>query len=281
MKEFFESFRFKIILCILALLIGMMLYAVTQGGKIIFPSKVLSTITSPVTKASNAISDKVSKNINMLINSKKNYDENKKLKRELAEVYKEIIDNEDNKKEISELRKFLGIKEDNEQYSLSRPCNITGRITNDPFKSFTIDQGTKQGISLYDPVVTAEGLVGVIISVADNYSTVRTLLSAQPLSVSAVCVETGDLGYVEGSVTTAKDGLTKLVLTTDTTEMKPGDIIKTSGDSGLFPNNYPIGTVQSVGIEPSGLLASAVIQPIVDPNEVTSVMVILDLGEGE
>ncbi|GHU54005.1 hypothetical protein FACS1894132_07820 [Clostridia bacterium] len=279
MREFLDSFRFKIILCILALLIGMMLYSITKGGQVIGVSKVLNAITSPVMKASNSISHKVSKNIDMLLNSKKNYDENKKLKKDLADAYKNIIDYEDKKKEILELRKFVGIKEKNEKYQLSDPCNITGRVTNDPFKSFTIDKGSKNGIKLHDPVVTGDGLVGVIVSVSDSYATVRTILSAQTLSISVVCVETGDIGFVEGSVTTAKDSLTKMVLTKVEHAIKTGDIITTSGDSKLFPHNYPIGIVQSVGIEPSGLLAYAIVKPLVDPLTITSVMVILDLGD--
>jgi rod shape-determining protein MreC len=214
----------------------------------------------------------------MFLNSKKNYEENKKLKNDLAEAYKNIIDYEDKKQEILELRKFVGIKEKNEEYTLSNPCNIIGRVTNDPFKSFTIDRGSKDDIRLYAPVVTGEGLVGVIVSVGENSSVVRTIISAQPLSVSAVCVETGDIGFVEGTVATAKEGLTKMVLTKTDHTVKPGDIIKTAGDSELFPANYPIGIVQSTGIEPSGLLAYAILKPIVDPNEITSVMVILDLG---
>ena len=43
-------------------------------------------------------------------------------------------------------------------------------MTNDPYGTFVIDRGSNDGIKLYDPVVTSEGLVGVIVEVANSYA---------------------------------------------------------------------------------------------------------------
>lgn len=278
MKEFFGTVKFKIILAILALLFGMMLYSVTQGGVVNGASEMFGKALSPVQKLSNSITHKITKNIDMLMNADKYYKENQKLKTEIADLYQQLIDYEDKKVEIDELRKFIGIKEQHAEYQLSPPCTVIGRTMNDPFKSFTIDKGSKDGISVYDPVVTGDGLVGIVSEVADTYSTVKTVLNARSMSVGAICVETQDTGIVEGAVSEALKGKTRMVLINKDNTIKPGNLIKTSGDSGLFPQDYPIGIVESVAVDSSGLTSYAVIKPIVDISNVTAVMVITDLG---
>ena len=48
MGDFFKSVKFKIILCILALLVGIMIYSVTQDGVSIASSNFLGSIFKPV-----------------------------------------------------------------------------------------------------------------------------------------------------------------------------------------------------------------------------------------
>lgn len=74
-------------------------------------------------------------------------------------------------------------------------------MTNDPYGTFVIDRGSNDGIKLYDPVVTSEGLVGVIVEVANSYATVRTLLHPD-LSIGGLCVESRDTGIIEGALLT-------------------------------------------------------------------------------
>jgi rod shape-determining protein MreC len=276
-KEFFESFKFKVILCIIALLFGMMIFAVTKNGNMVGIQRGFVFVVEPLAKLSNSISHSVSKKLDMLVNAEKYYNENQQLKEKLSDAYEMLIEYADAKKEISELRKFIGIKEQNAEYLLSPPCKVIGRTANDPFKSFIIDRGTTDGIKIGDPVVTGAGLVGVITEISESQASVRTLLSAQPLSVPAICSETGDIGFVQGSVTCAFDGTTKFTLTKLENSMSVGNIIKTSGESRYFPANTPIGIVEEIGIEDSGLLSYAIIRPIVSPNDVTSVMVIISM----
>ena len=55
-------------------------------------------------------------------------------------------------------------------------------------------------------------------------------------------------------------------------------IMITSGSSGLFPKDYPIGTIQNIGFDSNGLSVCADIQPCVDPSRLTSVIVIIDFS---
>ena len=64
------------------------------------------------------------------------------------------------------MRQVIGLKEQFPDYVFSPPCAIIAKTTNDPFGSFIIDKGSDDDISLNDPVITADGLVGVVVKVS-------------------------------------------------------------------------------------------------------------------
>lgn len=280
MNQFFKSYRFKVIVFIAAFFLGVALYSVAKDGVVPQGSQVIGTILNPVKRFSNVISDKVSLVIDLFVNSEEYVEENRQLREHIADLNKRLVEYEDMKSEVEDLRKFIGIKEENEDYVLSPPCTVISRNANDPYGTFVIDRGSKDGIELYDPVVTSEGLVGVITEVAKSYATVRTILSPE-LSVGGLCVESRDTGIIEGSLTVAADGKCKMIYLDKSHSIKEGDLIITSGNSGQFPQGYIIGNVTETGIEDSGLTAYAIIEPAVNPNKVTNVMVITDFDRNE
>lgn len=278
MGQFFKSVKFKVILCIAGFFLGIALFSITKDGKTPLGSQALGAVFNPVRQFSNAISDKVELAIDLFLDSEKYVEENRQLREKISELNGRLIEYEDMKSEVEDLRKFIGIKEENEDFKLSPPCSIISRVMNDPYGTFVIDKGTKDGISLYDPVVTAEGLVGTIIEVAGTYSTVRTILSTE-LSIGGLCVESRDTGIVEGNLSYAEKGQCKMIYIDKENKIKKGDLIITSGNSGQFPQGYVIGNVTSVGIEESGLTSYAVIEPAVNPKEINNVMVIIDFND--
>ncbi|MGN0591298.1 rod shape-determining protein MreC [Ruminococcus sp.] len=280
MGGFFRSFKFKIILGILAVLLGVVLYAVTQGGNTTWLSQAFGTVFNPVRRAFSAVSDKIEEGVDTIINAQQYYDENQELRAQIGALNSQLVDYEDTKEELAELRKFLGIKEEHPDFVHSAPCHLISYVTNDPYGAFVIDRGREDGISVNDPVMTGEGLVGVITEVADSYATVRTVLSPD-LSIGAVCNRTKDTGIVEGNLHYAADGKTKMIYMDKAMTMQQGDLVITAGSSGLFPRGCVIGNVVETGMEESGLSAYAVIQPAVNLERITSVVVLLDFnGKG-
>ncbi|WP_295090927.1 rod shape-determining protein MreC [uncultured Ruminococcus sp.] len=280
MGGFFRSFKFKIILGVLAVLLGVVLYAVTQGGNTTWLSQAFGTVFNPVRQAFSAVSDKIEEGVDTIINAQQYYDENQELRAQIGALNSQLVDYEDTKEELAELRKFLGIKEEHPDFVHSAPCHLISYVTNDPYGAFVIDRGREDGISVNDPVMTGEGLVGVITEVADSYATVRTVLSPD-LSIGAVCNRTKDTGIVEGNLHYAADGKTKMIYMDKAMTMQQGDLVITAGSSGLFPRGCVIGNVVETGMEESGLSAYAVIQPAVNLERITSVVVLLDFnGKG-
>lgn len=282
MKGFLKSKKFKLILCILAFCIGIMIYAYTHKGYTTGFERAVNSLFNPIRSITWNIGDSISTKLDRFTNTDSAYDENKKLKSEIANYKQMEADYDSTKRELADLKKFMGIKDDNKDFVLSEPCKIIGYVTNDPYKSFYIDKGKEDGIEYYCPVVTSEGLVGIISEVSNDYSVVTTILSGD-ISVSAQASKSQQTGVITGSMEAISDNMTEMNhIEKKKNGIKNGEIVVTAQGSGIFPKGYLIGTVKNVKSSDSGLTNSATIEPAVDFNNISTVMCILDFdGKGK
>lgn len=279
MKDFFHTTKFKVLAALMLVILGVMIYSVTQGGYASDSASVFSVVFEPFQKLSTNISDKVTSTLDMLFNAEKYYKENAELKNTLNEIYNDIIDYDQISRENEQLRVLLGLKEEYNDYVFSAPCTVIARTTNDPYRSFTIDKGSNDGIAPYDPVITSTGLVGICYDVSRSTSKVRTLYSPKT-AVGATIVRSKAIGIIEGDYELTEEGCCRMNYISKTADLKVGDIVVTSG-SEIFPANQLLGTVREFGMEDSGLSQYAVIEPAIDPENVSTVFVITSFnGQG-
>ncbi|MGN0642235.1 MAG: rod shape-determining protein MreC [Huintestinicola sp.] len=274
MRDFFHSVKFKIIIALMAVLIGAMIYSVTTGGYASGSSYVFEMIFEPIRSLSSKISEKASTSLDMLINAEKYYNENQQLKEQLNDLYNQIIDYDKLAAENQELRTMLELKEEYSDYKFSPPCTVIARTTNDPYASFTIDKGAKDGIKPNDPVVTSDGIVGVCYEVSPATSKVRTLFSPKT-AVGVYSVRTKTEGICEGGYDLAAEGKIRMSYIDKDSDITAGDVIVSSGSTN-YPAGQLIGTVDEVIMEDSGLSKYAIITPVADPRTITTVFVITD-----
>ncbi len=272
MKELFRSVKFKIIICIFALVFGIMIYAAIAGDNIIFPRSVLETITQPFVTLGKTISDWTSDTIDTLVNARKYREENEHLKEMLADVYGQIIEKEKTDAENEQYRTILGIAEEHKDYEWSPPCSVIARNSSDIYNGFTIDRGSKDGISLYDPVFTSVGLVGIVGELADHYAVVETILSPD-VNVGVMTTDSKSIGVTENDAEYAASGYCLISYVSKDSTIKEGDVVVTSGSS-VFPENIVVGTIVSVYEDKNGLTRHAVIMPSEDLSKITQVFVI-------
>lgn len=277
MKDFLKGKVFKVIACVLALLVGIMIYQAASGGFASFPEALVGTFVTPVVKASSAISDNVAGFFNSIVHAKDIQNENKELRSELAEAYKNLSDYEKAKKENEQLKKVLGIKEQNPDYEMEA-ATVIGRDSAAAFGKFTINKGSLNKIEVNSPVITEDGLVGIITEVGPTYSVVTTILDPD-INVGIFNSRTQETGVVGGSAELYSKGRTKLKLLPRDTALVSGDIIETSGIGGLFPSGVLIGTVKTMGAENSGVSMYAEIEPIVDVMSVSDVVIVTDFSQ--
>lgn len=280
MKDFFHSVRFRILLCIAALLLGLMVCVAVSAGTQTVVEQVIGTVTYPFVSAANAISDGVTGLIDKLVNADKYKAENEELNAQLAEMYKSTMDYDNLLQENERLREMLGLSAKYEDFRFSEPCDVIARNANDIYGGFTVSKGSNSGISLGDPVITNIGLVGRVTSIAENYARVSTILDTQ-VNVGVYTTRAKTTGVLENTLEYAQKGQCLMNDILKDADIKEGDVIFTSGKSGLFPDDLYIGKVVSVYDDPNGFSKHAVIELSQDVRSVTTVFVITDFdGKG-
>ncbi|MGN0684418.1 MAG: rod shape-determining protein MreC [Oscillospiraceae bacterium] len=280
MKDFFHSVKFKILLCVAALLLGLMTCIAVSAGTQSGVEQIIGTITYPFVSLANAISDGVTGVIDKLVNADKYKSENEALNAELAEMYKSTMDYENLVLENERLREMLELRKKNEDFRFSEPCDVIARNANDICGGFTVGKGKNSGLSLGDPIVTSVGLVGRVTSIADNYARVTTILSPS-VNVGVYTTRGKATGVLENNLEYAQKGQILMSSILKEADIREGDIIFTSGKSGLFPDDLYVGKVLEVYDDPNGFSKHAVIEPAQDVRGVTSVFVITDFdGKG-
>ncbi len=279
MNDFFQSWKFKIIICIFALVFGFMISAAVEGGNIIFPQSIIETVTQPFSNFASSISDWVENTLDTLVNAQKYKSENEILRETLNEMYEQIRDKEKTDKENEQLREMLDIAKKNPDYEWSAPCSVIARNANDIYGGFTIDKGSKDNIELYDPVFTSIGLVGVVTELSSSYSVVTTILSPD-VTVGVITSESDTVGIIENDIRYAADGKCLMSYINKNSGISTGEVAVTSGGS-VFPSDLVVGTVAEVYDDSNGLTLHAVIEPMEDIYNVTEVFVVTSFeGQG-
>ena len=135
-----------------------------------------------------------------------------------------------------------------------------------------IDKGAKDGLLPGLAIVSSQGIIiGKIINVKSNLSEVY--LTTNPSCKLAATMQNQDKtsGIVQGEL-----GLTvKMEFIPQTEDIKIGDIVITSGLEQNIPPGLVIGKVTQVIKESNELWQSAVIEPLVDLDELIIVSVLL------
>jgi rod shape-determining protein MreC len=140
-----------------------------------------------------------------------------------------------------------------------------------------LDKGSAEGVKKGMSVVSAQGLVGRTLTVAEHYTKVLLLIDPQH-SVGARLTETGETGVMSGR--SLEDMRFEFI--DPNTVIKDGETVVTSGyDKGVYPPGIPIGRVSSVIEAPDGLSKTAFVQPVVDFSRLDVVLVLLESGPVE
>lgn len=279
MKEFFSSKIFKLFIALTIILFAFMLRATLTEGFSNVVSSIVGVVTTPIQKATSSFTDSVTEFLYKFVHINDIAEENQLLKDENRDLNEQMADYENIKHENETLKKDLGVKEQNPEWILEKAA-VVARDPAGRFYSFTIDKGYLDGISERDPVVTADGLVGIVSEVSPMFSKVITILDIS-LNVGCYNVRTRDVATISGEISLAQQGKTRMSLLPRESSSAKGDIIQTTGTSGLFPKDITIGKISEVQFEPHGTTLYAVVGPSTDVKNVKDVLVITSFkGQG-
>ncbi|MBQ6600597.1 MAG: rod shape-determining protein MreC, partial [Clostridia bacterium] len=174
---------------------------------------------------------------------------------------------------------MLGVKELNKDFVLEG-CNIIGADSMDLFSSIILDKGSNSDISVNDPVISGNYVVGIVKKVHPTFCVVETLLNPDT-KISAIESKSREIAYVTTNLEFSQKGSCILSGLSRTSSITPGGIIVTSGIGATYPKGLIIGTVSEVNESPFDLSSYAVIQPGVSLSQLEDVFVITEFsGQG-
>ena len=156
-------------------------------------------------------------------------------------------------------------------------AEVVGRPDGAFTQAIVIAAGSKNGIRLNDPVVNADGLVGVVTRVTSGTARVQ-LLTDEEAAASAIDLRTGATGIVRHARGTRETLVLDRVRKEDV--VRRGHEIVTAGWragslSSLYPKGIPIGKVTSVGQTDTDLWQQIQIDPYVDFGALDAVLVLV------
>lgn len=162
---------------------------------------------------------------------------------------------------------------------------VATSVTVQPSSAFeqaiVLPVGSDHGVEMSAPVVTGEGLVGLVTRVEPSISRV-TLLTDAASAVSAIDLRTRAAGIVEHGQTGDSLVLTRV---SKADNVRVGDEIVTSGWregdlESLYPPGIPIGRVTYASSLNTDLYQQVQIESDVDFSSLDSVLVLVRRGEG-
>lgn len=236
---------------------------------------VSSAIVTPIQRGLTAVFAPVGNFFSSLSELSNLREENSALKNQVDEMEQRVTEAESI---LSENERLLELQELDESYpTMDRvSARVIGRPPANYKWAVTIDKGSNDGIQTDMAVIDPDGLVGKIIRVMDDTSTVLLLIDPQANAKARI---TGEryAGAVGGNG--ASEELSLRFIDTDA-NVEVGDEVVTAGyDLGVFPPSIPIGTVATVESQDAALEQDIKVDPYVDFTTLDFVQVIVDSGK--
>ena len=273
MKDFFDTWKFKILVGIAVFLAAIMAYAGANGRLTAAPQEILSVAVAPFQRAAAAVSNGVSSLWEKYTNIDAILEENEKLTTENAELRGQMVDYDKLKAENEAYKALTNIQEQHPEMSYVSSF-VIGRDPLDSFYGFTLDKGSLDGVEANDAITSDEGyLLGVVTEVDLTSCKVMTILHPS-FNAAGVVSRTRDNGIITGSAEYAAEGLCILSNLSRGTLTKANDQVITTGLGGVFPPDVLVGVVQELVPEASGKSTIAVLKPGADPRTVKHVFII-------
>lgn len=275
MKDFFDTWKFKILVIVAVFLVGIMAYAGANGRLTAAPQELLSVVLTPLQKVTSALSGGAASVWEKYTSIDDVMDRNEQLEAENAELRQQMVDYDRIKAENDAYKALARIQDTNSEATYVSAF-VIGRDPLDEFGGFTLDQGSTDGVAVNDAIISDRGyLLGVVVEVDATSCKVMTILHPS-FNAAGVISRTRENGIITGSADYAADGQCVLTNLDRATEARKGDQVITTGLGGVFPANLLVGTVQEAVPEQSGKSSSAVILPGADPRTVKHVFIVTE-----
>jgi len=271
LKDFFDTWKFKILVAVAVFLVGIMAYAGANGRLTAAPQELLGVILTPFQKAAAVVSSGVGAVWEKYTSIDEVMEQNEQLEAENAQLRQQMVDYDRIKAENEAYKALANIQKKNSNATYVSGF-VIGRDPLDEFGGFTLDKGSADGVAVNNAVISDRGYL-LVVEAGPTSCKVMTILHPS-FNAAGVVSRTRENGILNGNTTYATDGLCTLTNLERSTETRAGDQVITTGLGGVFPPDLLVGTVQDVVPEASGKSSIAVVRPDADPRTAKHVFIV-------
>ncbi len=269
------------------LMIGMILfiavigYSISGRADLSMPEKMVKDVSSFVQQWFYKPAGQVAGFFKDIKELKQLHEENERLRLLAAAYARDKVEYNFLEKENRRLQEDLNFierqkKVNDYQYLVAQVVGVSNDANN---RSFNIDLGSKQGIKRNMAVITTDGLIGLVSSVAPHTSTVTPITELDensPVfnSITATIMgrEDESFGILSGfDKNTGRLFMTKIA---EDDKMEVGDTVITSGLGRVYPRGLVVGTVESKQVGDFGLTYTANVKMAANVDHLTEVFVV-------
>jgi rod shape-determining protein MreC len=194
-------------------------------------------------------------------------EENRQLKKKIDGLTNELTRYREGYLEAGRLRALLSLRQEFKIPSVA--ARVIDKSQSSLFKMILLDKGSSSGIRTGQPVLSSPGVVGRVIETSPNVSKVLLIIDEKS-NIDGLIQRTRAEGILQGS----GSGGGRFKYVSNLEDVQAGDVVLTSGLSGLFPKGLPLGTVTAVDKKADSLFQRIEVIPAVDFTHLEEVLVL-------
>ncbi len=170
-------------------------------------------------------------------------------------------------------QRSIGFAIGNAEFEIAEVIGYSGQFHQ---RNLLVSKGLADGIRIDSPVISAQGIVGKVVTVSTNHSVILPLSNPQ-FQVPVMDQATSVQGILQSDLS----GILNMNMIRLGSEISAGDTIVTSNLSTLYPKGYPVGTVARIRESQDYLFISAEIRPFTQVENLEHVFILKRRAENE
>lgn len=194
--------------------------------------------------------------------------QNADLQRQLADLRLERASMAEDALEGKRLRTLLGFRQS--YTGATVVAQVIGTSGSESSRILTLDKGAHDGLKPDMPVITPDGIVGKLRDVSPHTS--QLLLISDPTSGAGVILASTRIHAI---IRGTPQGRVQIDNLTPDSRIKPGETLLTSGGDRVFPRGLPVGTIESIALDPEHQPFTAItVRPAANLTQLEEVLII-------
>lgn len=275
MKAYLKKYGVRLLIIVLLVVGVLAIGRNVRDGGVGLLSNVSGAIRTPFQKVATAVVSRMEELYGYIYKYDNLVLENENLRARIAELEKQIRDNDQAMEENARLRELLNLQQKHTDYVFESAKVVSWNASNWD-SSFTISKGADAELAVGDSVVTEYGvLVGTITEVGASWSTVETVVDLDT-NIGVLVGAEQVSGILAGDYTLMRSQYMRLSFVAETGQIITDDVVVTSGAGGAYPQGLIVGRVSSVHNEAAGQVEYAVVEPWTKLDELTQIFIIKD-----